>query len=792
MKKLLLSLICFLSFCALSISQGNLNMEVLSNVSLPEGHSDVWGFVDSNGIEYAVLGTRTATVIFSLEDPSNPVQRFRLDGANSTWRDMKHLGDFIYVTTDVGSDGLVIIDMTGAPENISGEFWKPDFTIDGSTGTLQTCHNLYIDENGYIYLAGCNLNSGGLIILDAFTTPGAPIYVGAADARYSHDVVVRDNLAYSSDITSGFFSIIDVSDKTSPETLVTQRTTTNFTHNAWFSDDGNYLFTTDERPNAFMDAYDISDFSDIQLLDSYQPIATQGRGVIPHNAHYHNGFLVTSWYTDGVRIIDGSRPSNLVEVGYYDSWDGADGGFNGCWGAYPYLPSGLVLISDIQTGLYVLGTDYVRACYLEGMVTDGENGMALNDVNVEIVASQINVGATNNTGEYKTGLATAGEYVVTFSKPGYDNLNAMANLVNGEITILDVVMNPQPRFSLTGTTLRLADDNPIENGQVYLRNEQFEFTSSSNAAGDFVINDIFQGTYEIFSGAWGYRNIRVGEVTIEEAQTLEIKLEEAYMDDFILDLGWTTETNATTGGWERGEPNGTGFAGTQSNPENDLPDDVGEYCYVTGNGGGDAGTDDVDDGSTILRSPSMNFVGMTNPTINYNLWFFNQGGQGQPNDQIEVKISNGEDEVVLETLDSSTSSSEWRARSSFALNGLIDVTSDMRLIVETGDLGSGHLVEAAIDAFEVTDGIVGTKEVLSSSIEISASPNPFSNNVNIQFSDLKNAELVITNIVGQELLRKDVSNMTNYEWNSNIAPGVYFARITNGEKMSKALKVIKR
>ncbi|MEZ4982763.1 MAG: hypothetical protein R2769_14490 [Saprospiraceae bacterium] len=43
-------------------------------------------------------------------------------------------------------------------------------------------------------------------------------------------------------------------------------------------------------------------------------------------------------------------------------------GFNGAWGAYPFLPSQTVLISDINSGLYVLQPNYVRACWLEGTV----------------------------------------------------------------------------------------------------------------------------------------------------------------------------------------------------------------------------------------------------------------------------------------------------------------------------------------------------------------------------------------------------------------------------------------
>jgi len=788
-----ITLLFAFSFCGVlsAFTQGSLNMNLLANVDFTENCNDVWGYVAPDGTEYGIVGTVEATVIFSLADPTNPEQVFRVEGANSTWRDMKSWEDFIYVTTDVGQDGLLIIDMAGAPNNITSRYWMPDFTINGATRTLETCHNLYIDENGYIYLAGCNMNSGGLIILDAFTTPGQPVYVGAGDARYSHDVMVADDVAYSSDINSGFFSVIDVSDKTNPETLVTQNTTMNFTHNAWRSDDGNYLFTTDERGNAYVDAYDISDLTDIKLLDFFQPAENSGRGVIPHNTHYYDGYLVTSWYTDGVRITDASRPDNLIEVGYYETWGGAPGGFNGCWGAYPFLPSGNVLAVDIQTGFYVFGAEYTRACFLEGTVTDAENGNFLNDVKVEIVSSQINSRLTNNTGEYKSGLAEAGDYAVTFSKPGYENATGIAKLVNGEVTILDMQLNPLPRFAFTGSTVRDVDGNAIPNGAVYLRNEQFEFSTFSGTDGLFLIEDVWGGTYDVYGGAWGYRNIFFGEVTIEQGETIEIRLEEGYMDDFIVDLGWIVTGDAPTGMWERGEPVGTSFGNNISNPDEDIPVDVGDFCYVTGNGGGGAGTDDVDDGSTTLTSPVMDLIGMENPTMNYNLWFFNAGGQGTPDDMLTVKVSNGTDEITLETLGEDSPSGDWIARSEFNLSGLIDITNSMRLIVETGDLGNGHLVEAGIDAFEVTQDEGPSSNVdIDQSIALNAYPNPFTDQVTLEFEAKDNVQLILTNIVGQEVLRMDVSNKSSVTFRNELATGVYFATIGNDTQVSAPLKLI--
>jgi hypothetical protein len=134
----------------------------------------------------------------------------------------------------------------------------------------------------------------------------------------------------------------------------------------WLSDDSNTIFTTDERSFASTTSYDISDFSDIKFLDRFFSEASIGEATIPHNVHVLNDYLVISHYTDGVVVVDAQNPDNLIEVGNYDTYETEGTGFFGCWGAYPFLPSGNILATDRQTGLYVLSPNYVRASYLIG------------------------------------------------------------------------------------------------------------------------------------------------------------------------------------------------------------------------------------------------------------------------------------------------------------------------------------------------------------------------------------------------------------------------------------------
>ena len=112
------------------------NAELLSHVSLtevsaqPTGAMDVWGFVDLNtNREYAIVGYESGTGVFDISDPENPVEVGYVDGASAGWRDIKvhqffnstagRWNAYAYVTTDLASDGLFVIDLTGLPHSVT-------------------------------------------------------------------------------------------------------------------------------------------------------------------------------------------------------------------------------------------------------------------------------------------------------------------------------------------------------------------------------------------------------------------------------------------------------------------------------------------------------------------------------------------------------------------------------------------------------------------------------------------------------------------------------------------------
>lgn len=789
MKKLLFCICLILFSTSLIFSQENFNVDLVSVVEYSQNCNDVWGYVAEDGTEYAIFGTTTGTAIIDLRDPANPVEVLFIPGANSVWRDMKNWGHFVYVTTDQGQDGLTVIDMSGAPNNITWELWKPEITINGESRILERCHNLYIDENGVCYLSGCNMNSGGVMLIDVFTTPGKPEFMVACDARYSHDSYARGDTLYSSDINAGSFSVIDVSDKTKPVTLVQQETSFRFTHNSWLSDDGKYLFTTDERANAFIDAFDISDLSNIRKVDRIRPIETEGKGVIPHNVHVKDGFLVISWYTDGIVIVDANRPSNMVKVGSYDTWLGAHGGFNGAWGAYPWLPSGLILGGDINTGLFVLQPQYVRAAYLEGNVTDSENGMALNGVQVSILSDQPNLKNSDASGNYKTGIAYSGTFTIQFSKPGYRTLWVEAELINGEVTILDVELEPARSFTFAGQVVDNDSGEPVPNPIISITNEHQDIEIQGNEDGTFEVT-AYEGITTILAGAWGYKYY-YAELFSVESQDFTIFLDKGYEDDFVFDYGWTVTGDALVGRWERAVPQGA----PSINPPTDVLTDFGNEAYVTGPlAGNNSGAFDVDEGTTILTSPLFDLSDYTLPELSYYRWYHNSGGNTPINDTLKVYLSNGSEEILLEEVWGVTNQNGWVLSPSFDLASLIDLTDEMQIRFEASDLlPDGHIVEAGVDVFRVVETMGGTsteEELALKIIEIA--PNPNNGRFLIQHPKgvAMNGQIQLANISGQLVWSQNVHQAISTEVNVKLQPGIYFVHLIQENQLPYVGKVM--
>lgn len=749
------------------------NITLRSQLTFPgKNLANIGGYVDSLGNEYALVGHSKGMSIVNVQDPDNPFVVKEITGPTSDWREVKTWGKYAYVTTEGGQKGLQIVDLSHLPDTvIPFHYWSP--TI--GNNVLKTIHALHID-NGYVYLYGANNGSSidGIIIAD-LSDPWNPVFAGMYNNFYVHDGYVRNDTVWACHIYDGFFSAIDVSDKANPVQLAQQSTPSNFTHNSWLSDNSRYLFTTDEVNNSYLAAYDVSDINNIILMDKIQS-QNAGQNSIVHNVHILNDYAVTSWYKDGVVITDGHRPENLINVGWYDTSPFSGGGFKGCWGVYPFLPSGNLVASDMEQGLFVLTPTYTRACYLEGTVTDSICGENLNGVKVTIVGAGV-IDSTNVVGEYKTGSPDSGTYTVTFQKQGYNTVT-LNNIVldHGIVTNLNVQMTSNLTVSLSGT---VSDDdgNTLQGVPVLISNSSLAYNDVTDSNGEFNQCGLSSGNYDLYAGTWGYINY-CDNSNITNSH-LNITLVPGIYDDFVFDNSWNVSGTATTGKWARVIPSGTMLGNTPANPGADVIGDCGNKSFVTGNNSSSVSADDVDNGYTILSSPYFDLSAYSNPHLKYSRWFFNGGGTGILNDSLVIMLSNGTDTVVIETVTaSSPDNSTWVEKDIILDNSMINFSSTMQLIVYVVDAAPDHIVEAGFDYFRIEPGTFIPTISSDKTQDLIIYPNPAKESAYLHFQlpqAPEEAYITIHDITGRTVQQTSInSKSSDILLNESLGGGIYF------------------
>ena len=121
----------------------------------------------------------------------------------------------------------------------------------------------------------------------------------------------------------------------------------------------------------------------------------------------------------------------------------------------------------------------------------------------------------------------------------------------------------------------------------------------------------------------------------------------------------------------------------------------------------------------------------------------------------------------------------------------------MRLRVQSGDVGDGHIVEAAFDYFEVVDSgqVSGITDFNVESLNIFPNPTNGLVNVNFALSSQTDVQLEVTNLLGQTVFSK--------EWNgiqrsqsvidlSRFGNGVYIINLrTDSGNVSRRVNVVR-
>lgn len=369
--------VLFLFLFSINILPQNLNVELLGALNpYPQNrYSSLWGYAAPDGREYALLGLQGGTSIIDITNSPNLVEVQFIPGPNASpyyWREMKTHGHYAYIVSEGqgAGAGLQIVDLSFLPDSAP--------LVNTVSTFFTNAHNIFID-NGYAYVIGTTAGpgggNGGLQILNLAnpTNPQRTAYF--QNIGYIHDVYVWNDSVIACAGSSRAFYLIDVTNKSNP-VLVSQSASfpSIYAHSGWMSEDKRYFFGAEEFFVRDMMVFDLQDRTSWNLVvPSFQ---ISGGSI--HNVFTKGNFLHGAWYKAGYVVLDISNPLVPTVVGRYDTYLGNTGSYNGAWNCYPYFPSGKVIISDMETGLYVF--DFL----LDGVVP-----VELNSFNAEVLNSKV-------------------------------------------------------------------------------------------------------------------------------------------------------------------------------------------------------------------------------------------------------------------------------------------------------------------------------------------------------------------------------------------------------------------
>jgi choice-of-anchor B domain-containing protein len=347
--------------------------------------SSLWGWDDpETGKAYVIAGRVDGTAFVDITDPARPIYLGELpktaSSPGSFWREMKTYKHYAYIVSDgARSHGMQVFDLHRL-RGLNGA--KPQtFTVDALYTNAHSVHDIVADTiSGFIYLTGSNAGGemcgGGLHMVDV-REPLKPKFAGCfSDPQtgrqgtgYTHDaqcVVYRGPTTkyQGRQICFGWnethLSIADVTDKTRP-VAISRATYPNvgYAHQGWITDDHRYMYEDDEldEMEGLVEGtrtliWDVSDLENPVLAGQY--IAKNK--AIDHNLFIVKNTMYQSNYTSGLRVLDITDRLKPREIGYFDTHPvGADEPeFNGTWGNYPFFKSGVVAVTSMTEGLFIL------------------------------------------------------------------------------------------------------------------------------------------------------------------------------------------------------------------------------------------------------------------------------------------------------------------------------------------------------------------------------------------------------------------------------------------------------
>jgi len=332
---------------------------VASNLNLLDFWNDrgeyggCWGYTDSaTGHEYGLLACRNEGIsIIDLDvSPIQEVGFMPLMTPGKDSKEVKVYGKYAIVISEYEPAQIFDISNVSAPVKIANVM---NITGDGTNGA----HNCMVDGN-YLYVIG-NHDVGGLQIWN-ITNPAAPASVGTFQPFYYHDVDIYRDTLIAFGIYGQGIDLVNIGNKASPSLIRRFNYPGSGSHNGEFLQGRQFVAIGDEigTMGNHTRMFDLRDLDNINKI--YDIIVDPS--AVAHNCYARNDTLFIAHYTEGVRMWDVSNPFGPMELGHYDSFLPAIYGYYGVWNVFPYFASGRIIISDMQSGLFLLKPPTPPSC----------------------------------------------------------------------------------------------------------------------------------------------------------------------------------------------------------------------------------------------------------------------------------------------------------------------------------------------------------------------------------------------------------------------------------------------
>lgn len=333
--------------------------------------SSSWGWTDPDTQkEYALLGRSTGTSFIDITDPKNPIYLGNLPSHTgaSSWRELKAYGYYALIVSDNnGAHGMQIFDLrelrnvSNPPKTFAETAHYAGFA-NGHTITLNA-------DSGYVFVNGTNTCGGGPHMINV-SDPLHPTFAGCyADDGYTHDsqcvTYHGPDTAYTNhelcfNANEDTVNVLDVTNKNAPVQLARQGYLDyGYVHQGWLTEDQKYLVVDDEfdevdyAHTAYSYIWDVRNLNKPKLIGTY---AARFRA-IDHNQYIKGNLIYQADYRAGLHILDATNiaSAKLREVGFFDVYPADDNpNFNGAWNVYPFHSNGVVTISGIEEGLFIV------------------------------------------------------------------------------------------------------------------------------------------------------------------------------------------------------------------------------------------------------------------------------------------------------------------------------------------------------------------------------------------------------------------------------------------------------